>query len=91
MTLTEAAACATPAVASDIAGHRDAVIDGQSGLLRAPGPEFVDALVAVVSDTALREALQRGALENASRFSWDRTAEAAFQALAEVAERQRQH
>ncbi len=33
MTLTEAAACGTPAVASDIAGHRDAVVDGVSGLL----------------------------------------------------------
>ena len=33
MTLTEAAACATPAVATDIAGHRDAVVDGESGSL----------------------------------------------------------
>ncbi len=33
MTLTEAAACGTPAVATDIAGHRDAVVDGESGLL----------------------------------------------------------
>ena len=33
MTLTEAAACGTPAVATDIAGHHDAVVDGESGLL----------------------------------------------------------
>ncbi|HEY2429018.1 MAG TPA: glycosyltransferase family 4 protein, partial [Acidimicrobiales bacterium] len=33
MTLTEAAACATPSVASNIAGHRDAVVHGHSGLL----------------------------------------------------------
>ncbi len=33
MTLTEAAACGTPAVATDIAGHADAVVDGESGLL----------------------------------------------------------
>ena len=33
MTLTEAAACGTPAVATDIAGHDDAVLDGESGLL----------------------------------------------------------
>ena len=33
MTLTEAAACGTPAVATRIAGHEDAVIDGESGLL----------------------------------------------------------
>ena len=33
MTLTEAAACGTPAVATRIAGHADAVRDGRSGLL----------------------------------------------------------
>ena len=33
MTLTEAAACGTPAVATRIAGHADAVVDGSSGLL----------------------------------------------------------
>ena len=33
MTLTEAAACGTPAVATAIAGHADAVLDGESGLL----------------------------------------------------------
>src|SRR5690606_20473920 len=32
MTMTEAAACGTPAVATDIAGHRDSVADGRSGL-----------------------------------------------------------
>ena len=41
MTLTEAAACGTPAVATAIAGHADAVVDGESGLLvddvRRPG------------------------------------------------------
>jgi len=87
MTLTEAAACGTPAVASDIAGHRDAVVAGVSGLLTEPGPEFVAALVRVLTDSSLRAELSRGALENAKRFRWGRTAEAAFQALAEVAER----
>ena len=33
LSLTEAAACGTPAVASRIAGHADAVHDGVSGLL----------------------------------------------------------
>ena len=33
MTLTEAAACGTPAVATRINGHTDAVVDGRSGLL----------------------------------------------------------
>ena len=33
MTVTEAAACGTPAVVTDIAGHRDAVQSGATGLL----------------------------------------------------------
>jgi glycosyltransferase involved in cell wall biosynthesis len=37
MTLLEAAACALPAVATNIPGSREAVIDGQSGLLALPG------------------------------------------------------
>jgi glycosyltransferase involved in cell wall biosynthesis len=86
MTLTEAAACGTPAVASEIAGHRDAVVHGVSGLLTEPGPHFVDALVRVLTDPSLRAELSLGALENAKRFRWGRTAEAAFRALAEVAE-----
>ena len=45
MTITEAGACGTPAVVSDIAGHRDALAHGVSGLLVEPGDEFVDALV----------------------------------------------
>ena len=89
MTLTEAAACGTPAVASDIAGHRDAVVDGVSGLLTEPGPKFVDALVSVLTNETLRRVLSLGALENAKRFRWGRTAQVAFQALAEVAEQQR--
>ena len=39
MTVTEAAACATPAVVSRIAGHLDAVEDGVSGLLADVGAE----------------------------------------------------
>ncbi len=37
MTITEAAACGTPAVVSDVAGHADAVVDGRTGVL-APMP-----------------------------------------------------
>ena len=34
LTLTEAAACCTPAVATDVSGHRSSVIDGVTGVLR---------------------------------------------------------
>ena len=36
MTITEAAACGTPSVVTDIAGHRDAVVDHETGELCRP-------------------------------------------------------
>ncbi|HEY5025226.1 MAG TPA: glycosyltransferase family 4 protein [Acidimicrobiales bacterium] len=86
MTITEAGACGTPAVVSDIAGHRDALADGVSGLLVDPGDAFVDALVRVLTDTALRHSLARGAMSRSANLTWDATAATVLQALVEEAE-----
>lgn len=74
MTLTEAAACATPAVATRIPGHLDAVRDGIGGLLVETHDEFVDALRAVLTDPDLRGRLSDGARRTAEELTWDRTA-----------------
>ena len=37
MALLEAGACGVPTVATDVPGTREAVMDGQTGLLAAPG------------------------------------------------------
>ncbi len=87
MTLTEAAACGTPAVATDIAGHRDAVRHGQSGLLAASDSEFVDHLSAILSDSNLRSRLSDGARQHASQFTWAATARGALQCLVDDARR----
>ena len=86
MTITEAGACGTPAVVSDIAGHRDALTHGVSGLLVDPGDAFVDALVQVLTHTALRESLARGAVARAANLTWDATAATVLGALVEEAE-----
>ncbi len=82
MTITEAAACGTPAVVTDIAGHRDAVLDDLSGLLVADPSDLAAGLVAVAGDPARRADLSAGAIAFASRFDWDRTATEAFRVLA---------
>ncbi len=82
MTLTEAAACGTPAVATDIAGHRDAVLDGRSGLLADGVDGMAAALVEVVGTAELRARLGRGALERSRWFTWPATARATLEALA---------
>ena len=82
MTLTEAAACGTPAVASDIDGHRDAVEHGTSGLLAPDRAGIAAALVEVAGNPARRAELAAGATRMATRFDWDRTATEAFRVLA---------
>jgi len=74
MTVTEAGACGTPAVATRIGGHEDAVEDGRSGLLVDGTDDMVRALGAVLRDEVLRRRLGLGALERAGRLTWDATA-----------------
>ena len=82
MTLTEAAACGTPAVATALAGHADAVLDGESGLLVQDEHELSVALGRVLDDDVLRSRLARGALTRSRWFTWDATARRALEALA---------
>ncbi len=87
MTLTEAGACGTPAVATRIAGHEDAVAHGESGLLVDTMDDVVTAAAAVLSDDQLRAQLGEGARRMAERFTWDRTALISFGVLADGARR----
>ncbi|HEY6532449.1 MAG TPA: glycosyltransferase family 4 protein [Acidimicrobiales bacterium] len=90
MTLTEAAACATPSVATDIAGHRDAVAAGLSGLLSFDDRALVRDLIAVLTDAELRAKLSDGAVRHAATLTWSATANGAFLPLAlEAIRRQR--
>jgi glycosyltransferase involved in cell wall biosynthesis len=82
MTLTEAAACGTPAVATAIVGHNDAVLDGESGLLVDDVRDLPAALGRVLRDEVLRSRLSKGALARARWFTWGATARRALEALA---------
>jgi glycosyltransferase involved in cell wall biosynthesis len=74
LTITEAAACATPAVASAIPGHMDALEEGVTGFLAEPGPDMEDRIGALLSDPVLRGRMQAAALRRADTLTWDRTA-----------------
>ncbi len=82
MTLTEAAACGTPTVATDISGHADAVAPGRSGLLRRTDADLAEAMVDVLTDDELRARLQQGALARAGELTWEHAAVANFEVLA---------
>jgi glycosyltransferase involved in cell wall biosynthesis len=89
MTMTEAAACGTPAVATRIAGHRDSVAEGRSGLLAMSTREMVDKLRAILIDEDLRIRLSEGALKHAGEFTWEACAFDCFAPLAREALRRR--
>ena len=91
MTLTEAAACGTPAVATRINGHTDAVREGQSGLLAEGSRELGEQLDRLLSDPALRQQLSAGAIDYAATLTWDTTAIGVLEPLAREAMRRHGH
>jgi glycosyltransferase involved in cell wall biosynthesis len=80
LTLTEAAACATPAVATDIRGHRSSVVAGATGVL-APLERLGDALADVLLDDGLRSRLGSAALSRARTLTWDASATGILEVL----------
>lgn len=74
MTVTEAAACGTPAVVLDNEGHRAAVENGVSGIVAPTLDELKTAISSLLSDHDTRDRLARGALARAQTFTWDNAA-----------------
>jgi len=78
--VVEAGACGTPSVASNSPGLREAVRDGETGLLVPHGDiaALAEKLALVLTDTALRQRLSAAAIQWARRFNWDETARRAL-------------
>jgi glycosyltransferase involved in cell wall biosynthesis len=90
MTITEAAACGTPAVVTRIAGHADAVVHERTGLLVDTPAQLGPAIERVLTDNDMRATLATGALEHARRYTWAATARGTLEVLAnEVLRRRR--
>jgi len=90
LTITEAAACGTPAVATDVSGHRSSVVDGVTGVLTS-----LDRLGETIADVLLdddrRGALAAAALARARTLTWDASAQGILAALHGQVGRRRQH
>jgi glycosyltransferase involved in cell wall biosynthesis len=80
LTLTEAAACATPAVVTDVSGHRSSVVDGVTGVL-VPLDRLGESIADVLLDDARRERLAAAALSRARTLTWDASATGILAAL----------
>jgi glycosyltransferase involved in cell wall biosynthesis len=74
----EAAACGTPALASDSPGLRESVRHGETGYLVPHGDvrALADRLLELAGDPGLTARLGRGARAFAEQLSWDRAARA---------------
>lgn len=85
--ILEAMACGTPVVASRAGSLPE--VAGEAALLVDPhgNEELAGAMEAVLSDSWVREDLRRKGLEQAERFSWERTAKATLEILLEAGSR----
>ncbi|MHB8456528.1 MAG: glycosyltransferase, partial [Acidimicrobiales bacterium] len=87
MSVSEAAACGTPAVVSRIAGHQDAVVDGETGFLAGSRAEMLSRLTEMIEDESLRDRMSKAAFHRAGALSWDLTAQGTLAVLASEASR----
>ena len=83
--LTEAMACGTPILTSNVNGLKE--IAGDAALLIEPSDTegIANGVAQILSDCELREALSRKGLERSSVFSWDRCAKNTLALLERVA------
>lgn len=86
ITNIEANACGTPVISADSPGLRDSVKNGVSGLLYKYGDinELYEVIYLLLSEKELNQKLSDGALQWASSFSWDNSAELMLQSIYEV-------
>ncbi|MGW7298289.1 glycosyltransferase family 4 protein [Streptomyces sp. NPDC054829] len=73
LVVTEAAARETPAIAFDVPGLRDSVIDGETGVLASGESSFAAAWCTLALSTRRRELMGKAARDHAAGFRWDRT------------------
>jgi D-inositol-3-phosphate glycosyltransferase len=82
----EAQACGVPVIASSVGGLRYVVADGESGYLVPAGDRhaFADRLLRVLGRLRSPDRLAAGARRQASRFSWERTADLVHEVYGEL-------
>lgn len=74
MVVTEAAACGTPAIVSDVTGLRDSVVAGKTGIILSKNPsqdEFAKAMINLIENNDLRKNISIEAYKYSQKFDWD--------------------
>jgi glycosyltransferase involved in cell wall biosynthesis len=73
LVVTEAAARETPAIAFDVPGLRDSVVDGETGVLARGESSFAAAWCTLALSGHRRARMGAAAREHAARYRWDHT------------------
>jgi|SRR5271157_360992 len=78
LNVIEANALGVPSVAYNVAGLRDAIVNGKTGLLAIPGStqDLANAIIRILADADFRNRLSEEALVRARNFSWGKVADA---------------
>ncbi len=86
LTAIEANACGTPTVSSNVQGLRDAVVDGETGLLYEYGNcgQLAEKILLLLRDNHLRERLAGHALQRSQQFDWNIAAEKTMDVIDKV-------
>lgn len=74
MVVTEAAACGTPSIVSNVTGLKDSVINGKTGIVLSKNPtskEIADSLIVYIKNEKMRETLSKNAVIWGKKFTWE--------------------
>lgn len=86
LTVVEANACGVPVVASRSPGLVDSIRDGETGFLVEHGnvEQLAQKMVEILLNEELRKRLSRGAIQWASRFTWEGCAQKTAELIEEL-------
>jgi glycosyltransferase involved in cell wall biosynthesis len=86
LVVSEANAMGTPAVAYDVPGLRDSVVDRVTGLLvgRDDYAEMADEVIGLLKDHIKRKTYAKNAMQNAKQYEWNVTASHVHKLITEV-------
>lgn len=86
LTVIEANACGTPTVSSNVQGLRDAVLEGETGLLYEYGnrEKLAEKILLLLRDEHLRQRLGDSAVQRSKQFDWNIAAEKTLEVIEKV-------
>lgn len=85
LVVIEAASVGTPTVAYNVAGLRDSVIHGKTGLLSDPNPQScAEKINYLLENKSLYKALSKKSKSLSKKFSWDRASRESLELLEKI-------